>query len=450
MSTDEDDLSLKLTRITRSLLPCLRICNNWLASVVHIVCGLATEETMADSITQFWSSYARVVDLLAQAFPIWDLDDVANVDYMLKEDVDTIAFKPLLDDGGKNLKTWYDRNTGAMKPKYTDAGVVQASVDVEMLQRVKDILADGVEMANSDDRAPIHLRGTRIYHGGEENIGPLIVQPVEYEPIMPLKTRTVPAQATAKPKPISYASIAANGHAQQVRPAQPLPKAKPAKVQSRDDQLSRMVDDLVDDDEANNPVTPPQQLACDPAVVSNGDGLALMQDSLGDLNTAPPKYAHQLPRPSISYASRPTAAMTPPGIDHGPMSPHHERMHSISRIWDSAPGSTSPAFPSGLPTGTLGASPAIGYPRGHSRVNSASSFRSKNSTTANDAWGTLEAAPRTFPVNVGANGAYAGGHSTLEQNGIADSMLFGAGGGLWSPAWEAPNRDASPPNGLGG
>jgi hypothetical protein len=455
MDGDEDDLSSKLTRISRSLLPCLRICNNWLATVVHIVCGLAAEESMADSITGFWSSYAGVVDLIAQAFPIWDLDDVADVDYMLKEDVDTIAFKPLMDDFGKTSKTWYNRTTGALKPRYTDANVVQVSSDVEMLQRVKDFLADGVELANSDDRAPVHLRGTRIYFGSEQNIGPLVVKPVEYEPapIAPHKTRNVQA-AEPKPKPISYASIAANAHAQQARPVQPVPKK--ANTHSRDEQLSRMVDDLLDDDEINNPVTPPQQMACDPAVVSNGEGLAIMQDSLTDLTSATPKYAHQPPRTSISHIGRPPVALTPPGMrptgnsPAGSLSPHRERMQSISRIWDSAPGSMSPAFPPGLPTGTLGGSPAVGYPRMHSRVNSASSIRSKNSMAGNDAWGTLESAPRAFPDNVAASLVYANGFSTVEQHGIANSMLFGAGGGLWSTGWEGGNRNASPPNGQGG
>ncbi|SMQ47899.1 unnamed protein product [Zymoseptoria tritici ST99CH_3D7] len=458
---NDDDLTVKLTRISRSLLPCLRICNNWLATVVHIVCGLATEESMAGSITQFWSSYARVVDLMAQAFPIWDLDDVANIGYMLVEDVDTIAFKPLMDDGGKTSKTWYDRTTGDLRPRCTDTDVVQASADVEMLQRVKDFLADGVEMASSDDGAPVFIRGTRIYHGSEQDIEPLVVQPMEYapEPIAPPKSRSIQAQAApkSKPKPISYASIAANGHAQQARPAQPLPKkAKTAKVQSRDDDLSRMVDDLVDDDEGNHPVTPPQQLACDPAVVSNGDGLAIMQDSLTDLNSSAPKYPHPPARSPISFISRPTAALTPPGIrptaysTTGSMSPHHERMQSISRIWGSAPGSTSPAFPPGLPTGTLGASPAIGHPRIHSRVNSASSIRSRNSMAGNDSWGTLESAPRVIAEHAAVKTPYANGYSSVEQHGIANSMLFGAGGGLWSPAWEGTNRQASPPNGQGG
>lgn len=434
MDDQDVEMAAKLTIIGRRLLPSLRVLSNWLMSTIKMVTGLVDQPIVHDFIPLFWASYARAVDLVAQAFPIWDLEDSPELTYLLDEDANTLDFLPLTEDSPpRTRKTWFKQTGGALKDRVSDGHVVRASVDDEMLQRIRDFLSDGVNLANDDDGSdvPIHLRGTRVFYGDERNTEPLVIRPVQYHsaPVAPLK-QTV----KQKPKPISYASIAATVPKQpQARPVQPpAKKAKTAKTQSRDAQLSRMVDDLVDDDEANNPVTPPQQLASNPTVVPNGEVPFTLEDSVHDLAIAAPKYAHH--GTSNGTNSHSAAIASPPGRSNGSFMNHaagnHERLHSLSKIWDH-PESSSSFFPSGLPTGTLG-SPPMNTFRGHSRVNSASSVRSKNSLNMADSW---DLAPRAMADNSMTYGS---------------PLLFGAGGGTWSTPQSNYNKNATPSNGQGG
>lgn len=427
MDNQDVELAAKLTPIGRRVLPALRILSNWLMSTIAIVTGLVDEPIIRDFIPTFWATYAKVIDLIAQAFPIWDLEDLPEVTYMLDEDATTMEFLPLTKDSpSKTRKTWYNITNGALKPRVSDGNVVRVSLDDEMLQRVRDFFVDGVNLANEDDGidVPIHLRGTRVFYGDESKIEPLIIRPT---PVV-LPKRII----QAKPKPVSWASIAATAKTQSAPP--PLKKVKTTKTSSgdaQDVQLSRMVDDLVDDDEANNPATPPQKLISNPTVVANGEVPYALEDSVEDLAIAPPKYTHHTRGSSMTMNGR---LLTPPanrpvGNTMNGSVGNHERLHSMSKIWD-APGSSSSFFPSGLPMGTLGSPPMNAF-RSHSRVNSASSVRSRNSLNVADSW---DPAPRVLADNSMTYGS---------------PLLFGAGGGPWST--HQPNyRRNTPPNGQGG
>lgn len=444
MENQEVELATKLTTVGRRILPCLRVYNNWLLLMIPMVHGLVNEDSTRDSIQKFWPVYARTIDLIAQAFPIWDLEDIDDVLYMLEEDIDTREFKPVTDDEttiDKTKKTWYNKRTGEKKPGCFDKNVVRVSPDDEMLQRVKDFLADGLYLANDDDNAPIKLRGTRIFFGNEENIDALVVRPIEYEP-----APIAPPKALGKPKPASYAAAAANGHARQAHPPPAQRKASATKPQSRDAQLSRMVDDLLDDDDGNNPVTPPQQHASNPAVITNGEAHHALQDSA--IHDFQQSKGHAMK----NVAGHPNVTVTPPparpaGNVARPFAGQHERMQSVSKLWDNGLVPAS-SFPSGLPAGTPLASP-MASARGHSRGNSASSIRSRGSlNAAADPWAS-DSAPRTLPDSVVPQTVY-GNYSSLDQSGMGSPLLFGAGGGPWSTGMPRGYRNASPTNGQGG
>lgn len=437
MDDQDVEMSAKLTTVSRRLLPSLRVLSNWLMSTVKMVTGLVDEPIVHEFTPLFWTSYARAIDLMAQAFPIWDLEDLPELAYLLDEDANTLEFLPLTKDNPtRTRKTWFNTTTGALKHRISDENVVRASVDDEMLQRVRDFLSDGVNLANDDDGSdvPIHLRGTRVFHGDERNIEPLTIRPVRFDPAPVAQPKQI---VKAKPKPVSYASIAATAatqrQAQHVQP--PAKKAKTAKAPSRDAQLSRMVDDLVDDDEAKNPATPPQQLLSNPTVVPNGEVPFALEDSVHDLALAAPKYGHTTNGSSMMVNSHTNATIASPigrspGNMMGAPVGNHERLHSLSKIWDH-PESSSSFFPSGLPTGTLG-SPPMNTFRGHSRVNSASSARSRNSLNVTDSWDVV---PRARADNSMTYGS---------------PLLFGAGGGTWSTSHSKYNKNSTPPNGQGG
>lgn len=429
---DQDvELSAKLTPLGRRILPFLRIYTNWLLTSIVLVQGLFGDGFVGASVQQFWPTYARVIDLIAQAFPIWDLEDVDDVEYLLEEDVDSRQFKPVFDEERTAMR-WMNKQTDSMKPCCTDKNVVRVSPDEEMLQRVKDFLADGLNMANNDE-LPINIRGTRIFFGSEDNVDALVVRPIEYQP-----APIAPAKAQGKPKPISYAAAAANGQAKLARPLPVQRKASASKPQSRDAQLSRMVDDLVDDDDGNNPVTPPQQHASNPTVVTNGEAPQLQDVAMHDLTHAMKNVAA---RPNVTATPTPAHTNRTAGNVPRPYTGQRERMQSVSRLWENGQAPAS-SFPHGLPAGTPLGSPMVGV-RGHSRGNSASSIRS-----VGDPW-TSDSAPRTMPESVVPQTVY-GNYSSLGHAGMGSPLLFGAGGGPWSTGTPRGGyRNVSPPNGNG-
>jgi hypothetical protein len=397
---------------------------------------------LKDAIEQFWPIYAKAVDIVAALFPIWDLEDVVDVKYMLEEDAETLGFKPLFSD--KTNKVWYEKDTGALKARFSDIRVQRVSGDEEMLVRVKDFLADGLYLANDDDTAPIKLRATRILHRDAQDVE----LPIPIVPKKVVATAAAPngpvLTAPATIKPLSYAAAAANGNTNGPTRTVKLNGVTSSSTNSQDAQLMRMVDDLVEDEDDSAPSTPPQPHSSDPAVVARGDGPFPIVESDGQV----PNYSYQAKQKPIGSGR--SMDRTPPILrtpkDDSRSKPV-DRLQSVSSLWNDSPGLQSSQFPAGLPTGTLG-SPAHFNSHGHSRVNSASSIRSRTSQTLNpgiaDSWSSIDSAPRaTLP-----NGLAAG--FGMEQSNVASPLLFGAGDSVWSTSPNPAYRNVSPPNGQGG
>ena len=436
---DDAQLAKRLTEVGRRVLPALRLYSSWLLTMTHLLSGLSGDDLLRDAIDQLWPIYAKAVDVVAAAFPIWDLEELDEVAYMLEEDADTLRFQPLMNE--RTNKTWCDKQTGAVKSRFSDRGIERATADDEVLSRVKDFLTDGLFLANDDDDAPIKLRGTRILHRDAEDVEMLPPN----APTRPSAARKA-ANQEQQPKsaPLSYAVAAANGPSERSAHATMQDGVSSSASNSRDAQLSRMVDDLVDDEDGNNPVTPPQQHSSNPAVVTKGDvTFSALPGSVQDFAQIP-NYSYQARQKPIGTGpgvhSPPLTLRTPKTAVNGtPM----DRLPSVSNIWNDTPApqsSTSSHFPAGLLTGTR-SSTAQMHSRGHSRVNSASSIRSRTSqgrhSGIGDSWSSIESAPRgTMP-----NGL---------PSGVASPLLFGAGGGLWSAGPSAAYRNVTPPTGQGG
>lgn len=454
--SEDDDLDLvtRVTDIARRVLPALRLYSSWLLTMTHLLDGLSGDDFLKEAIDQFWPIYAKVIDIVAAIFPIWDLEDLDEITYMLEEDADTQQFKPLVNE--RTNKIWCYKTTGQAKPRFFDHGVERASTDEEMLARVRELLSDGLFLANDDDTAPIKLRGIRILHRDAEE--PEVLPETVKLPVPPTNEKTAVADKPApKAKPLSYAAAAAaNGPGKRVARASG-PNGVNGPQNSRHAQLSRMVDDLVDDDEGHNPVTPPQQHAANPAVVTKGDVSygALPGSAKGFAQM--PNYAYPAQQKPIGtgtgHKSTPPARRTP---QHSAAHMSTDWRRPMPTLWNDYPSqnaSSSSNFPAGLPTGTLG-SPAHMHSRGHSRVNSASSIRSRASQTLNmgiaDSWSSIESAPRSAVPNGLAPPVSGAAFGAQEQSNVASPLLFGAGGGLWSTSPNSKFRNVSPSNqGLG-
>ncbi|RMZ08473.1 hypothetical protein D0864_01729 [Hortaea werneckii] len=478
LSTSQDpedqinDPADTLTPALRRVLPSLRLYSAWLLSNAHIIAGLANDDMLKRWIDGFWKAYARAVGIIADedVLGIWTLEDY-RVSYMLEEDADSIGFKPLQNEWTKLWRNWYQKDNVIPKPRFWDAHVSRMPLDEEMLARLMGLLDDGLFLAHDAPEAPISLLGTKIYHGNAPEEHVQAFEKAQQE----LKGRPWP-----KPKPLSYAAAAAKARAQKAQQAA-QPSEQPngtaaGSSRSRQAQLSRMVDELVDEDEVNNPVTPPQQHATHPAVVSNGDvyangakdtnGLFHNVDEMADI----PSYQPKQPSTTVPPASS-TTMRTPPTLrtpKDSLAANSLERMQSVSTIWNNLPAnqiSSSPGFPSGLPVGTL-TSPAQHLIRHsqHSRGNSASSIHSKASQTNPNHAPVSVVGGDPWAANLSPNAAAVpppgqapppmptDGYARFSQSaGMASPLLFGAGNNMWSTtSHNSSFRNVTPPNGQGG
>lgn len=241
------------------------------------------------------------------------------------------------------------------------------------------------------------------------------------------------------------ASVVAAGQPEVENKAQPLapvslPHQGSSSSRSRHAQLSRMVDDLVDDDD-NVPVTPPQQHLSNPAVIAS--------DGETSYAIAMENHAHQTKAPIFRPpSSRLAGVSAPPGLRtslDGGLGTSSHRLHSMSSLWNDVPApfpNTSSQYPAGTSTGARYSPVQSGY-RTHSRVNSATSMRSRNSQNLADSWSTP-------PGSLSASGTLSNGYTAFDQSGMASPLLFGAGGGPWSSGPTMSFSNTSPPNGQGG
>lgn len=132
--------SAKLTAVTRRVLPGLRHYSSWLASNATILAAGVGDNALNIQVQELWKIYANALTLLVSAFPVSGLP--SPIDYLLEEDEDTLAFKPL--DNEHAQRRYCSEVTGSRKPKWHDRGVHRQHPNVEMLGRIRDFLTDGM------------------------------------------------------------------------------------------------------------------------------------------------------------------------------------------------------------------------------------------------------------------------------------------------------------------
>lgn len=136
------DVSDRISATARRILPCLRQYSSWLLSNASLLVNFESHESLGVHVTEFWRVYADALTLLAATFQNTDLP---NVDYLLEEDEDTIAFTPFTN---LNTSRRYRQVDGmTLRPRSRDQGVQRHHPTVEMLFRVKGLLQDGFDLA---------------------------------------------------------------------------------------------------------------------------------------------------------------------------------------------------------------------------------------------------------------------------------------------------------------
>ena len=130
----------KLTIVTRRVLPGLRHYSSWLASNAAILTARVGDLALNIQVKELWTIYAHALTLLVSAFPVSELPP--PVEYLLEEDEETLAFKPLDNDHAQHR--YHSEVTGSRKPKWHDRGIQRQHPNIEMLGRVRDFLTDGM------------------------------------------------------------------------------------------------------------------------------------------------------------------------------------------------------------------------------------------------------------------------------------------------------------------
>ena len=136
-------LSAKLSMVTKTLLPVVRIYSIWLVVNWAVFTAGLVQSTLGLYIDDFWFTYAQTLSSLAAKFPT---KNISKFDYMLEEDVETISFVPLVKD--KTTKIWMANN--GPRQKFSDKGVERLHSDIEMLGRIRGLLVDGLQIVVQD------------------------------------------------------------------------------------------------------------------------------------------------------------------------------------------------------------------------------------------------------------------------------------------------------------
>jgi Est1 DNA/RNA binding domain len=136
------DGSEKLTVVARRVLPALRHYSGWLRSSCSSL-HRQTEETVAAHVGEFWKRYAEALTVLTTTF---DVVELPSVNYLLEEDLDTVAFTPL----STGISADRYREDDHIKPKIGDVGVQRLDPNREMLARVRSLVLDAIQIVIED------------------------------------------------------------------------------------------------------------------------------------------------------------------------------------------------------------------------------------------------------------------------------------------------------------
>ena len=145
--------SAKLTAVTRRVLPGLRHYSSWLVSNAVVLVAELGDASLDVRIQELWVAYAKAMTILVSTFPVAGLPPPLG--YLLDEDEDTLAFKPL--DNQDAQRRYYDEVTGYRKPKWHDRGIHRQHPNIEMLGRIRDLLTDGMLIQSREVSTPCQV-----------------------------------------------------------------------------------------------------------------------------------------------------------------------------------------------------------------------------------------------------------------------------------------------------
>ncbi|KAK2873481.1 hypothetical protein FQN49_002337 [Arthroderma sp. PD_2] len=139
-----------ITSVAHSILPALRHYSSWLLvnSQVLVSVPEAKDSPLCIQIKELWKSYANTLTLLTSTF---EVIKIPVVDYLLKEDENTLGFKPFAHES--TIRRYGP--SGATKPRQLNAETSK-SKNMDMLFRIREFVVDGVDLV-ANHKIPIIL-----------------------------------------------------------------------------------------------------------------------------------------------------------------------------------------------------------------------------------------------------------------------------------------------------
>lgn len=131
------------TPVTRRILSHLRLYSSWLLSKVEY---LLANKSLKVQMREFWRVYSEALSLLVTTYPIID---IAEIPYLLDEDLDTLGFSPFSATVGE--QRFHDAQ-GQSKPAYSEGRFGPRSSANEMMYRIKSLVKDGVLLCRKQVR----------------------------------------------------------------------------------------------------------------------------------------------------------------------------------------------------------------------------------------------------------------------------------------------------------
>lgn len=136
-----------ITSAVRKLLPSLRYYSAWLISRAALLSVHLGDVTMDHVVKNFWMTYADTMSLL---MCVTEINDVPRLQYLLEEDVSIIGFRPLQEvqlQRKPSIAAAFIRRVN-----HEDVDLAPVPSDIEVQCRIRDLLEDILELAESDVR----------------------------------------------------------------------------------------------------------------------------------------------------------------------------------------------------------------------------------------------------------------------------------------------------------
>ncbi|PNS15227.1 Protein SMG7 [Sphaceloma murrayae] len=147
----------------QTILPALRIYQYYLLSNRQFLLADEPDSLNGQAAQEFWTTFARVSSRIANTFPLAQLPEVR---YPLAEDVDAIAFGPVVSKATAEMWTNVD---GSPSSRPGDQGVNRESASVEMLSRLRDFQVVCVRLSVLED-TPMHFERGRFFIGNSRGV----------------------------------------------------------------------------------------------------------------------------------------------------------------------------------------------------------------------------------------------------------------------------------------